>query len=269
MRVFELTEGDSPLIISVPHAGTFVPADIAARFTAATQALPDTDWNVDRLYRRFAQAHSATMIRANYSRYVVDLNRPPDDTPLYPGQAKISLCPDKTFGGDDIYREGQAPDAAETQDRLRRYWKPYHDELSRQIARIVKKHGFAVLYDAHSIRRVIPRLFDGALPELNLGTVNGTSCASALESAALAEIRKSSYSAVANGRFIGGYITRHYGRPGKNVHALQMELAQTTYMDEQTFAYDEARAARLIPILERVLHTVADNGGAGIVSKTI
>lgn len=269
MKIYDIVENNSPLIISVPHAGVLVPDDIAARLTVKALDLPDTDWHVDRLYTRFTQAGGATMIRANFSRYVVDLNRPPDDAPLYPGQAKVPLCPDKTFDGAPVYKDGKAPDAAEIATRLKQYWHPYHHALKEQIERAVKAHGYAVLYDAHSIRGTVPRLFDGTLPDLNLGTAKGASCAPALEDAAIEAMRKSSYSSIANGRFIGGYITRHYGDPDSNIHAMQMELAQTTYMDETTFSYDPARAANLIPVLENILNAVADNARAGVAPKPV
>lgn len=259
MDVYTLKQGGSPLVISVPHAGTQVPEEIAAGLTPLARALPDTDWYVDRLYADFAERADVTLIRANYSRYVIDLNRPPDDAPLYPGQAKIPLCPDKTFDGRDIYQDGTAPDAEETKRRLTQYWQPYHAALAAEIARVKALHGHAVLYDAHSIRSEIPRLFEGRLPDLNLGTAGGKSCAGALAQAAFAAAQDKGFSAVLNGRFIGGYITRHYGDPARNIHAVQMELAACNYMDEDSFAFDEGKAARLRPVLEGVLQALSDS----------
>lgn len=258
MQLYELKKSGGPLIISIPHAGTYLPEDIKKCLTPEALELPDTDWHVPLLYEDFVRANNVTLIQANYSRYVVDLNRPPDDAPLYRGQTKVSLCPDQTFDGEDIYLPGQDPDEQEIRDRVKKYWQPYHDELRRQIDRIIRKHGHAILYDAHSIRSEVPRLFKGKLPDLNLGTVNGASCIGKMAKAAFNEVQNSPYSAVLNGRFIGGYITRHYGDPANNVHAIQMELALANYAEEQTFTYDNAKAAQLKPVLERVLHAVLE-----------
>jgi len=261
MKLYELTEGDgdSPLILSLPHSGTFVPEDIKSRFTDVGLKLPDTDWHVDRLYQGFAAANNATVIKANYSRYVADMNRPPNDKSLYPGQIKMSICSEETFDGREIYQDGLAPDENEIAQRVQQYWQPYHDEITKQIARIKSKYGHAILYDCHSIRQTVPRLFEGNLPDLNLGTANGKSCSMQIENAALSAAQNSAYSSVLNGRFIGGYITRNYGDPENHVHAFQMEIAQVNYMDEDSFAYDEAKAAQLIPVLENVLHAITDN----------
>lgn len=258
VKTYDLTEGDSPLIISIPHAGTMVPDDIAARFTDIAKELPDTDWHVDRLYQDFIDAHDVTTIKALYSRYVIDLNRPPDDAPLYPGQVKMSLCPERSFDGQPLYQDGQKPNDQEIMQRRAAYWQPYHDELRQQIDRVVAKHGYALLYDAHSIRGAVPALFTGTLPALNLGNARGKSCHRALAKQAFAATCSGNYNAVLNGRFVGGFITRHYGRPDQNVHALQMELAARSYMDEDSRAYDEKKAAKLKPVLEKVLHSALD-----------
>ena len=269
MELFSLSEGDAPLIISVPHAGIFVPEEIKNRFTAEGRELADTDWHVPLLYQDYAAKHNVTMIAANYSRYVIDLNRPSDDTPLYPGQKKVPLCPDMTFEDKPVYDDGQAPAKDEIAERITAYWQPYHDELARQIERVKSLHGYAVLYDAHSIAQELPSLFNGKLPDINIGTAAGKSCGAGIGEAALAEAKKSNYSTILNGRFIGGYITRHYGDPAHDVHAVQMELVRKNYMDEDGFKYREDLAANLIPVLERVLDTVADNARAGIHTKTV
>jgi N-formylglutamate amidohydrolase len=259
MDVYHLTQGQSPLIISNPHSGTFVPDDIKARFTAEALALPDTDWHIDKLYQSITKDLDATMITANYSRYVIDLNRPPDNAALYPGQTKIPLCPDQTFNSHDIYQNGLQPDEAEIAERLALYWRPYHDALTQQIARVKSQHGYAILYDAHSICQGLTLLFDGDLPDLNIGTAQGKSCSPAIEQAAHAAAEVSPYSNVLNGRFIGGYITRHHGDPANNVHALQMELIRALYMDEETTLYNEVKATQLITTLSRILTAVTDN----------
>jgi len=267
--IYALSEGQSPLIISIPHSGTKVREDITKNFTAPARTLPDTDWHVDRLYAPYAQANDVTIIQAHYSRYVIDLNRPPDNAALYPGQTKVPLCPDQTFDGADIYESGHTPDDAAIARRLQTYWQPYHDELARQIERLKAKHGFAVLYDAHSIRSSVPRLFDGTLPDLNIGTADGKSCDEKLAQKIYRIADQSGFSAILNGRFIGGHITRSHGDPENHVHAIQMEIAQSAYMDEDSFAYDDAKAAKLIPVLEQILHAAAYGPAARVMPDTV
>jgi N-formylglutamate amidohydrolase len=235
----------------VPHAGTDVPETIAARLTDAARKLPDTDWHVDALYD-FAGLVGASMIKANVSRYVIDLNRPPDDESLYPGQATTGLCPPIQFDGTPIYRDGGAVSADEVAERRAAYWQPYHDALKEEIARVKQKHGHALLYDCHSIASRVPRLFEGRLPDLNLGTVKGESCAPALEQAIAKVMVESGFSQVVNGRFVGGYITRHYGRPVDKVHAVQMEKGQDSHLARGTDQLDVAKCAKLKPVLQKI-----------------
>lgn len=258
MKIFELSEGVSPLIVSIPHAGTFIPDDLKKDMTPEALRVPDTDWHMPRLYD-FVSGMGATVISANYSRYVIDVNRPPDNAALYPGQAKVSLCPDETFEGAVIYK-ANPPDEAETARRLKTYWQSYHDEMARQIARAKKEHGYVVLYDAHSIKGVLPRLFDGRLPDLNLGTAKGASCAPGMEQAAFSAAQAGPYTAILNGRFIGGYITRHYGDPAQDVHAMQMELVCENYMSEDDFQFAEDRAGKLRAVLQSVLESIVGWG---------
>ena len=255
MNIFSLHEGTAPLIISIPHAGTMIPDEIKAWMTSEALRLPDTDWHIPQLYD-FAIAMGVTIISARYSRYVIDLNRPPDNAALYPGQTKVSLCPDEIFEG------GSEPDEKETSQRLATYWRPYHDELRQQIERLKQEHGYAVLYDAHSIKGDLPRLFEGRLPDMNLGTAKGTSCAPAMEQAAYKAAQNCSYSSILNGRFIGGYITRHYGDPAHDVHALQMELVRENYMNEDDFSFSKERAQNLRIALKSVLQSILDWGVA-------
>ncbi len=261
MSIFSLHEGAAPLIISIPHAGTVVPDEIKARMTREALRLPDTDWHIPQLYD-FAAAMGVTIVSAHYSRYVIDLNRPPDNAALYPGQTKVSLCPDETFEGEKIYKDGAEPDGQEVAQRLEKYWRPYHDELRQQIERLKQEHGYAVLYDAHSIKGDLPRLFEGRLPDINLGTAKGISCAPDMEQAAYKAAQDCSYGSILNGRFIGGYITRHYGDPAHDVHALQMELVRENYMNESDFSFDEGRAQNLRVALKSVLQSVLDWGVA-------
>lgn len=257
MQARRLIQGTAPLLISIPHMGVNVPADVKKRMTREGQRLADTDWHVDRLYD-FAIGMGASVLMPAYSRYVIDLNRPENDESLYPGQVKTGLCPLETFDGQKIYKDGEEPDAIEKANRIGAYWLPYHDALQAELARIKSVHGHAVLYDAHSIRSVVPRLFDGRLPDLNLGTAKGASCDEKLAQAVLAAASSGNYSAVLNGRFVGGHITRHYGRPADNIHAIQMELAQVNYMDEETFAYLSEKAEMLREILRRVITSLLE-----------
>jgi N-formylglutamate amidohydrolase len=268
MTPFDFTPGNAPLLVSMPHLGTDLPPGFAARLSALAQALPDTDWHVDRLYD-FAGALGASVLRARYSRYLIDLNRPPDDAPLYPGAAGTGLCPTTLFDGTALYRDG-VPDTAETAERVRTYWQPYHDALARELERIRARFGFALLFDAHSIRSEVPRLFDGRLPDVNLGTGGGTSADEPLARALVGECgRQQAYDFVLNGRFKGGYITRRYGRPDEHVHAVQLELAQRTYMDEDPpFEFDEARANGVRPLLRAIVSRMLDWAAARYGART-
>lgn len=247
---YDFHRGDLPLLVSIPHDGHELPPNIADRMTPTARALPDTDWHVRRLYE-FAADLGCSVIAARYSRYVVDLNRPVDDANLYPGQTATGLCPTMTFFGEPIYTSDYAPAVA---DRVRRYWQPYHDRLRQALKEARQRHGYALLWDAHSILSRVPRLFDGRLPDLNLGTNGGASCSPAIEAALVDVLRsQSAYSWVANGRFRGGYITRHYGDPANNIHAVQLELAQCNYMDEATGEYSPQQAQRLAELIESLL----------------
>lgn len=260
MQRRRLIAGEAPLLISIPHMGNFVPPDVKRRMTAEALSLPDTDWHVDKLYW-FAQELGASILMATHSRYVVDLNRPQDDQHLYPGQVKTGLCPLETFGGDPIYREGEEPDEIEKVNRIASYWLPYHETLEEELARIRAKHGYAILYDAHSIKTEVPRLFEGKLWDLNLGSAHDKSCAPEMSQAAFAAAQAGEYSAVLNGRFVGGHITRHYGRPENHVHAIQMELTWKNYMDETPpFAYRPDLAEKLQARLRLVLRALLDWG---------
>ena len=251
--------GSIPLLVSVPHDGRCLPKEIATVMTAAGKSIPDTDWHVAQLYD-FVRDMGASLITATYSRYVVDLNRPADDATLYAGQIATGLCPTQTFAGEDIYDD----DASINVDaRVEHFWRPYHEKISKTLAGFRKAYGYALLWDAHSIASKVPRLFDGTLPVLNIGTWNDRSCSTAISNAVMGVAENSPFDAVLNGRFKGGYITRHYGQPKKNVHAIQLEIAQRAYMDEATTSYDSARASQLRnsirASLEVFIRTAADN----------
>lgn len=251
--LLDLHRGDAPLLISIPHNGTRVPASIASRLTDEARRVPDTDWHVADLYA-FARELGASLLVPTHSRYVVDLNRSEDDVSLYPGQNTTGLCPVVRFDGGPVYRDGEAPDAAEIAARVDTYWRPYHAALADELARLRAAHGRVVLWEAHSIRGTLPFLFEGRLPDLNLGTAGGASCSAALQEA-LGRVlaAQSGYDTVVNGRFKGGHITRHYGRPASGVDAVQLEISQRCYMDETSFAWDAERAAALTPVLRALL----------------
>ena len=251
--VFRFQPGELPLLISVPHDGRELPGDMQARMTDAGLSIPDTDWHVAKLYE-FAVDMGANILVANYSRYVVDLNRSADDAALYPGQVATGLCPLQTFAGESIYSSGSV-DESEKAQRIEKYWQPYHTHIHDTLDALREKHGFALLWDAHSIPSVVPRLFDGELPELNLGSNHGGSCVQSIEEAVAAVATASSHSTAINGRFKGGYITRHYGDPENGIHALQLEIAQRAYMDEQTATFDSAKATVLQDNLREMLST--------------
>jgi formiminoglutamase len=255
----EVVQGDLPLILSFPHTGTGLPAPVAERLNPGGRALSDTDWHVDRLYDGLLPA--VTTVRATFHRYVIDANRDPDGTSLYPGQNTTGLIPATDFDGLPIWTDGAEPEPTDVASRLRDFHAPYHAALAAEIERVRARHGVVILYDCHSIRSRIPFLFDGPLPDLNIGTASGTSCDPRIERA-VAEIatKAAGYSAVVNGRFKGGWTTRHYGRPVEGVHAIQMELAQSTYLCAETppFAYDPARAEPLRDLLRSILTRLAD-----------
>ena len=254
MRPFEIHRGESPLVLAFPHTGTDLPPEIYTRLNANGRILADTDWHVDRLYRDLLP--EATVVRANFHRYVIDANRDPRDVSLYPGLNTTGLVPLSDFDGEPIWEPGQEPGDGDITARLNAFHRPYHSALAREIERVKLRHGIALLYDCHSIRPVIPFLFERILPDFNIGTNLGLTCNPALERAALDIVASApGYSHVLNGRFKGGWTTRHYGKPASGVHAIQMELSQATHLgeEEHRFDYDEAKAARLRPILQTLL----------------
>lgn len=250
---YEFTQGTLPLLISIPHLGTEIPPELMADMADIAALKQDTDWHLDQLYG-FVKEMGASVIQARVSRYVIDLNRPPDGQSLYPGQTTTTLCPLDTFRGEPLYTPGHAPGGAEQTRRLTAYWQPYHQQLQAELDRLKALHGAVLLWDAHSIASLLPRLFDGRLPDLNFGTADGRSCAPALIDAVVDVARQGPYSMVVNGRFKGGHITRHYGAPQDGVHAIQLEMGQLLYMQEEPpFAYLPERAERLQPLLKRML----------------
>ena len=257
MDAFHFSRGSSPLLLSIPHCGTHIPPELAARMTPAALRVPDTDWHLPLLYD-FAGELGASVLAATHSRYVIDLNRPEDDANLYPGQDTTGLVPRDTFAKEALYTAGKEADEAEICARKAQYWRPYHAQLAGELARIKAQHGYALLWDAHSIASQVPRFFPGRLTDLNLGTAGGTSCGPGLGEALLGIAQQEKrYSAVLNGRFKGGYITRSYGDPAKQVHAVQLELSWAAYMDETwPYAYRADLAQQVRPLLRRLLEAM-------------
>ena len=257
MDVYEFSPGGTALLVSIPHCGTYIPPELARSMTPAALEVADTDFHLPRLYD-FLRERGVPTLAATHSRYVVDLNRPPDGAQLYPGANNTELCPTTRFDFAPIYAEGNNPDATEIDDRIERYWRPYHDKLASELRRIRARHDYALLFDAHSIISVCPRFFEGCLPDFDLGTGGGTSCDPALAQRLL-DVAKANpaYSSVLNGRFKGGYITRHYGDPADRIHSVQLELAEKTYMVETPpFPFDEALANQVRPVLRALIDTL-------------
>ena len=255
MTPVEILRGDGPVVLGMPHTGTFVPDDVRARLNDRGRQLSDTDWHIDRLYAGLLPG--ATVVRATFHRYVIDANRDPSGASLYPGQNTTGLVPLTDFDGNPLWEV--EPDAAEIEARRATYHAAYHAALSAEMERVRARHGVAVLYDCHSIRSVIPFLFEGTLPDFNIGTNNGATCDARIEAAVQETCAAAAgYTSILNGRFKGGWTTRHYGQPDKGWHAIQMELAQATHLASETlpFAYDETRAARLRPILRTALERI-------------
>jgi N-formylglutamate deformylase len=260
MDTFHLQPGTAPLLISLPHDGIHIPEDIAARMHPAARRSPDTDWHVARLYAPLAQALGASLLQPVASRYVVDLNRPADGHALYPGRRETGLVSTIGFDGEPLYlAPGGEPDAAEVQRRVNDFWRPYHAALQQELARLRALHGRVVLWEGHSIRSRVPMLFEGRLPDMNLGTADGASCSPTLQQRLEAVLHtQERFDFVVNGRFKGGFITRQYGRPDEGVDAVQLELAQCNYMDEDSFAWDETKAATLRLAIEPLLRACLD-----------
>ncbi|OKP26868.1 N-formylglutamate deformylase [Serratia fonticola] len=252
---FEFQSGQLPLLISIPHAGTRLTPAVEKGLTDEARPLQDTDWHIPRLYD-FARAMGASILVGNYSRLVIDLNRPADDKPLYT-TATTGLFPDVLFDGRPSFLPDAAPSDQERAGYLQNIWQPYHQQLQNELTRLKAQHGYALLFDAHSIASVIPRLFDGKLPDLNLGTNGGESCPASLSDRLVTCCQQQQqFSHVLNGRFKGGYITRAYGQPQENQHAVQLELAQVNYMSEQTFEFDAVRAAPLQRLLQQMIESM-------------
>ncbi len=253
-KSYTLIKGSVPLLISMPHNGEEIPAEIAAVMTAKGREVADTDWYMDRLYA-FAKELGAYILFPKYNRYVIDLNRDPEGIDLYPGANNTELCPTTAFDLSPLYQEGYEPSTEQIAQRVKDYWQPYHQALASTMQEIKSEFGQGVLLEAHSIRSQVPRFFQGQLPDFNFGNADGKSCAPELMSA-LVDLDYAPYSTVCNGRFKGGYITRAFGQPSNNFHAVQLELSQHTYMDEQAMTYNESLALQVQPKLKSLVKTL-------------
>jgi N-formylglutamate deformylase len=253
---FEFSQGSLPLLVSIPHAGTRLTHEVVNGLSDAALPLSDTDWHIPRLYD-FVKQMGASVVKGNYSRLVIDLNRPADDTPLYT-TATTGLYPETLFDGSPCFKPAQVPTPAQREHYLQQIWLPYHQQLQQELLRLKQQYGYALLFDAHSIASQIPRLFEGRLPDLNLGTNSGASCCQQMmDNIEQQCLQSPPYSYIINGRFKGGYITRAYGQPDRHIHALQLELAQCNYMDECVpFPYHPERAAKLQLLLRSILETM-------------
>jgi N-formylglutamate deformylase len=259
MNPVTVIPGDGPLVLGQPHTGTMIPPEVSVELNDLGRSVPDTDWWIDRLYEGIATRTGATVIRQTLSRFVIDVNRDPSGVSLYPGQNTTTLCPTTTFDAEPIYREGREPGPAEIARRKTLYFAPFHAAMAAAIETARIRHGYCVLYDCHSIRSVVPNLFPGTLPVFNVGTNGGVSCAPAIRAAAIREAEASGLTCVADGRFKGGWITRHYGAPGARVHAVQMELAQSAYMAEAPpWTYAEDVAAKTEQVLDRIVSAILE-----------
>jgi N-formylglutamate deformylase len=255
MNPVEVSRGSGPIVLGLPHTGTYVPRDVSAALNARGLELADTDWHVEKLYAGLLP--DVTTVRATFHRYVIDANRDPSGVSLYPGQNTTGLVPFTDFDGQDIWNK--VPDADEIERRRQQFHAPYHVALEAEMQRVAKLHGAAILYDCHSIRSRIPFLFEGILPDFNIGTNSGTTCDKIIESAAEQICLKTvGYTSILNGRFKGGWTVRHYGKPEKAWHAIQMELAQSTYLDTEAapWIYNETKAKNLRHHLRNILNTV-------------
>jgi N-formylglutamate deformylase len=254
--IFTLHCGSAPLLVSMPHIGTDIPPDLQDAYMPRALAVEDTDWHLDLIYD-FLPELGASVLKPRYSRYVIDLNRPPDDAPMYPGAANTELCPTRFFTGDAIYKPDCTPSMEERSWRRDAYWQPYHTALATELQRIKAQHGYALLWDAHSIRSQLPWLFEGTLPGLNIGTANGASAHASIAAAVdrvCADANGPSH--VLNGRFKGGYITRRYGSPQNQLHALQLEMCRYLYMREDApFDYNPDRARQIQPLLKAMMNS--------------
>jgi N-formylglutamate deformylase len=264
MKPFKYIKKSGPILVSVPHSGIYLPNDLYDKMTPSGQMMEDTDWNVARMFS-FVSQLDACLISANYSRYYIDLNRSSDGQGLYDASQTLvtGLCPTVSFSGEPLYLDGGEPNQGDIKSRIEKVWQPYHDTIAKALAEKVETHGYAILLDMHSIKSVVPKLFDGHLPHLNFGTNDGASTSADLIAALMDYVRENSqFQSVLNQRFKGGYITRHYGNPKGGVHAVQLEMAQKIYMDESSNAdpelrFDTGKALSIQPFLKEMIEVVA------------
>ncbi|TQV82764.1 N-formylglutamate deformylase [Aliikangiella coralliicola] len=243
-KTYEFCKGSLPILVSMPHNGTLIPDKIAKNMTTSALEVVDTDWFMDRIYG-FAQDMGCSLLKPLFSRYVIDLNRPQDNKSLYPGADTTELCPTTQFDRQPIYLEGRQPSENEIKSRVDEFWKPYHLKLKEELDEMVNQFGYALLFEAHSIKSVVPRFFEGQLPDFNFGNFDQKSSSKDFTKL-VDDWQPEGYSKVFNARFKGGYITRHYGKPENGIDSLQLELSQATYLNEDKLNYDEEKAALVV-----------------------
>ncbi len=249
--VFSLTQGTIPIVVSMPHNGSEFPDEVKSQFVDGALVSRDTDWFLDRLYQ-FSQNMGCSILSPKYSRYVIDINRAADGSELYPGADNTELCPTTAFNWTKLYPAGKKPQATEISNRVEKYWQPYHQALNDEITRLRVSHPKIILFEAHSIASHVERFFEGQLSDFNFGNNDGKSCSPELIAALQQNLQLNPYSSVFNGRFKGGYITRQYGNPNKGIHAIQLELSQATYMDEDSLGWNDVKAEKVMPKLKQI-----------------
>lgn len=249
-----------PILLSVPHCGTEFPTELTDQFKPDLRSAPDdTDWFVHQLYD-FAPQMGITLIHATYSRWVIDLNRDPESKPLYAdGRIITAICPATNFFGEKLYKDERTEVAGnEVARRLQAYYWPYHQQVQVLLDGLKQKHGRVLLWDCHSIRQHVPTIHREKFPDLILGDVDGTSASPGLIEETLSILDHSGYCVSHNHPFKGGYITRHFGQPSVEQHALQLEMTKVNYMDDQEQSYNRARAERMRSLLKKVFERLID-----------
>ncbi|GAA4113631.1 N-formylglutamate deformylase [Aquimarina addita] len=258
MNLFKITEATVPkvpILISIPHAGTQFPVEIKHYYKKKMRNhLDDTDWYVHKLYE-FAPSLGITIIKANLSRWVIDLNRDPKSIPLYTDNRLITaITPITDFYGNNIYTSSSSePDPIEIQRRLDLYYWPYYRQIETLIADLKKKFGKVLLWDAHSIRHLVSTIQKKPFPDMILGNNDQKTAHPQLILTALEKLRSKKFEVAHNTPFKGGHITRYFGKPAQNVHALQLEMNKILYMDDNEITYNTKRASEVQEVLQDTL----------------
>jgi N-formylglutamate deformylase len=250
----------APILLSIPHCGTAFPKELINEYEPELyKEQDDTDWFVDQLYD-FANAMGITTISAVYSRWVIDLNRHPENRDLYSdGRLITGLCPVTNFLGNAIYKDGRKSIAEdEIQRRLAAYYLPYHQKIAEHLMALKERFGQVLLWDCHSIRKSLPALHKEPFSDLIISDADGQSSAAKLSDTAFLHLSSSTYSVKRNYPFKGGYITRHFGKPKENQHAIQLEMSKNVYMDDLEKTYVDKKAQKIQTLLKSTLEKLCD-----------